>query len=191
MLKLEAATRRYGHALFEIAKSEGKVDVFLKELGEVSTILNTNVEIREFLMHPAIPYGDKKKVIKEIFRGRVDSEIIRLVTILLEHDRMDQLRTVYYDYKYLTYKERGKKIAYATTAVEMTEEEREAIRKKLSEKYNKEIEVQNILDPEVIGGVYLRLGDKIMDGTIRGKLQDMKSMLLAKAGEVQDGNKAR
>lgn len=190
MLRLEAATRRYGYALFEIAKSENKVDIFLKELGDVSNILGTNVEVREFLAHPSIPYGDKKKVIKEILRGKVDQEITRLVTTLLEHDRMEQLRTVYYDYKYLVYKERGMKIAYATTAVKMTDEEVNFIRKKLSEKYKKEIEVQNILDPDVIGGVYLRLGDRVIDGTIRGKLQDMKRMLLAKAGEDKHGNKA-
>lgn len=189
MLKLEAATRRYGHALFEIAESEGKVDIFLKELGEVSNILNNSSELRGFLRHPNIPYGDKKRVIKEIFKDKIDSEIIRLVTTLLEHDRVEQIRTVYYDYKYLVYKERGIKIAYATTAIKMTVEEIEAIREKLGDRYNKEIEIQNIVDPEVIGGVYLRLGDKVIDGTIRGKLQDMKKMLLAKVGETQYDNK--
>lgn len=190
MLKLEAATRRYGHALFEIAKSEGKEDIFLQELGEVSNILNNNLELREFLIHPSIPYGDKKKVIKQIFKDRVDPEITRLVTTLLEHDRVEQIRRVYYDYKYLVYKERGMKIAYATTAVEMTEKEIEEIKKRLSNKYKKEIEVQNIVDPEVIGGVYLRLGGKVIDGTIRGKLQDMKKMLLTKVGETQYDDKA-
>lgn len=189
MIKLEVATRRYGHALFEIAKSENKVDIFLQELGEVSNILSSSVELKEFLIHPSIPNGDKRRVIKEILRGKVDSEIIRLVTTLLEHDRVEQLRTVYYDYKYLVYKERGMKIAYATTAVKMTNEEIETIGQKLSEKYKKDIEVQNILDPNVIGGVYLRLGDRVIDGTIRGKLQDMKRMLLAKVGEAQYGNK--
>lgn len=190
MLKLEAATRRYGHALFEIAKSEGKVDKFLQELGEVSGILNNNIELKEFLRHPSIPYGDKKKVIKQIFMGKVDMEITRLITTLLEHDRVEQIRTVYYDYKYLVYKERGMKIAYATTAVKMTEKEIEVIKRKLSSKYKKEIEVQNIVDPEVIGGVYLRLGDRVIDGSIRGKLQDMKKMLLAKVGETQNDDKA-
>lgn len=190
MIKPEAATRRYGMALFEIAKSENKIDIFLQELGDVSNIFNSNMELRGFLIHPSIPDGDKKKVIKEILRGRVDSEIIRFVTTLLEHDRMEQIRRVYYDYKYLVYKERGMKIAYATTAVEMTNEEVDAIRKKLSKKYNREIEVQNIIDTKVIGGVYLRLGDKVIDGTIRGKLEDLKRMLLAKVGEAQYANKA-
>jgi F-type H+-transporting ATPase subunit delta len=82
------------------------------------------------------------------------------------------------------------KIAYATTAVKMTNEEIKTIGQKLSDKYNKEIEVQNIIDPEVIGGVYLRLGDRVIDGTIRGKLKDMKKMLLAKVGDTQYVNKA-
>lgn len=190
MLRLEAATRRYGHALFEIARSENKVDIFLQELGEVSNILNNSAELKEFLRHPNIPFGDKKKVIKQVFKDKIDPEITRLVSILLEHDRVEQIRTVYYDYKYLVYKERGMKIAYATTAVKMTNEEIETIRKKLSYKYNKEIEVQNIVDPDVIGGVYLRLGDRVIDGTIRGKLKDMKKMLLAKVGDTQYVNKA-
>lgn len=189
MLKLEAATRRYGYALFEIAKSEGKVDIFLQELGEVSNILGSSVELKEFLRHPSITNGDKKKVIKQIFKDKVDIEITRLVTTLLEHDRVEQIRRVYYDYKYLVYKERGMKIAYVTTAVKMTEKEVEGIKKKLSNKYKKGIEVQNIVDPEVIGGVYLKLGDKVIDGTIRGKLQDMKKTLLAKVGETRYDHK--
>lgn len=191
MLRLEVATRRYGQALFEIGKSENKVDIFLKELGDISSIINGSIELKEFLKHPSIPYGDKKRVLMEIFKDRVDPEITRLVTTLLQHDRIEQIRTVYYDYKYLVYKERGIKIAYATTAVKMTEEEIEIIRKRLSDKYKKEIEVQNIVDPNVIGGVYLRLGDRVIDGTIRGKLQDMKKMLLAKVGETQYEYKAR
>lgn len=184
MRKVEAVTRRYGHALYQLAKSEDKVDLILEELRDVSNILNTNEEIKEFLRHPGIGDLEKKKVLKNIFKGKVDPDIDKLISILIDHDRLEQIRTVYYDYKYLVYKGKGIKIAYVTTAVEMTEEEIEMLKSRLCKKYCKGMEIQNIVDPEILGGVYLRVGDKVIDGTVRGKLQDMRKKLLSKGGEI-------
>jgi F-type H+-transporting ATPase subunit delta len=184
MQRVEAVTRRYGHALYEIAKAEGKIDLLLDQLRDVSNILTTNEEIKEFLKHPGIADYEKKKVLKSIFKDKVDPDIDKLISILIDHERLGRIRTIYYDYKYLVYKGKGIKIAYVTTAVKMTEEESERLREKLSDNYSKKIEIQNIVDPDILGGVYLRVGDKVIDGTIRGRLQDMRKKLLVKGGEV-------
>lgn len=185
MQKHEVASRRYGHALFDIAKAEGKIDIFLNELGEVSQILINNEDLSLFLEHPNITGEEKKKVINNVFKDKIDDEIIKLIFLLIDHDRAEEIRVVYYDYKYLVYKERGMKIAYVTTAVEMTDEEMESLRKKLCERYESEVEVQNIVKKDVIGGVYLKVGDNVIDGTVKGRLESMKKSLLRENGEVR------
>ncbi|TDT62391.1 F0F1 ATP synthase subunit delta [Fonticella tunisiensis] len=178
MQKYEVASRRYGHALFDVAKANDKIDLFLDELRNVSNILINNDELKLFLEHPSITNDEKKRVLQNIFKGKVDDEIIKLMFLLIDHDRINEIRTVYYDYKYLVYKEKGIKIAYVTTAVKMNDEEMSLLKTRLREKYSCDIEVQNIVDPEVIGGVFLKIGDRIIDGTIRGNLENMRKSLL-------------
>ncbi len=178
MRKDDIASRRYARALFQVAKSLNRTEGFLEEFRELSKIMLENRELRDFLDYPNITNSEKKNVIQEIFKGRVDQEIIQLIYILLEHNRLERIRAIYYDYKYLVYKDKHMKIAYATTAVKMKDEEMDMLKNKLSQKYNCDIEVQNIVDPGVIGGVYLRVGDRIIDGTIKGKFDDIKERLL-------------
>lgn len=178
MRKDDIASRRYARALFQVAKSLNRTEGFLEEFRELSKIMLENRELRDFLDYPNITNSEKKNVIQEIFKGRVDQEIIQLIYILLEHNRLERIRAIYYDYKYLVYKDKHMKIAYATTAVKMKAEEMDMLKNKLSQKYNCDIEVQNIVDPGVIGGVYLRVGDRIIDGTIKGKFDDIKERLL-------------
>jgi F-type H+-transporting ATPase subunit delta len=185
MSRHEIASRRYGSALFEVAKASDKVDLFLEELGEVSTKIINNDDLNVFLNHPNITGEEKKKVIVNVFKNKVEDQIIQLIFLLIDHSRISEIRIVYYDYKYLVYKERGIRIAYVTTAVEMTKEEIELLRNKLHAKYESDIEVQNIVNKHIIGGVYLKIGDKVIDGTVRGSLDGMKRLLMNNYSEVK------
>lgn len=185
MQKHEVATRRYGHALFDVAKTLDKIDIYLDDLRDVSNIITGNEELNLFLNHPNITAEEKKKVVENIFKEKIDDEIIKLVFLLIEHDRIGEIRVVYYDYKYLVYKERGLKIAYVTTAVEMSAQEIEALKKNLCLRYSCDVEVQNIVDRNIIGGVYLKIGDRVIDGSVRGKLEEMRRNLLDKYSEVK------
>lgn len=190
MLREDITSRRYAMALFEVAKSLKRVDSFLNEFRELKRISAEDKKLYEFLHHPSISSVEKKRVIKDIFKEKVHPELIQLIYLLLEHNKIDMIRGVYYDYKYLVYKEKHKKIAYVTTAVEMNREETEALKKKLSKSLSCNIEVQNIINPDVLGGVYLRIGDRIIDGSIRGLLEDMKKNLLKESGILNE-NKTR
>lgn len=178
MFKENITSRRYAFALFEVAKSIDGVDSFLKEFREISRICMRDNKLYKFLHHPSISNIEKKKVIKEIFNEKIHPELIQLIYLLLENNKIDMIRGVYYDYKYLVYKDKHKKIAYAVTAVEMNKDETDALKNKLSVSLSSDIEVQNIINPDVLGGVYLRIGDKIIDGSIFGMLEEMKKNLL-------------
>lgn len=181
----ESAARRYSVALFEVGKEENKIDSFLHQIKDVAITLSDYKELMELLTHPNIELREKKDVISEIFTDKIDEEIFKLVFLLIDHSRIEDIKLIYEDYKSLVYSYKGIKTAYVTTAVEMTHDEIEALRAKLSIKYNSKIEIENNIDQTIIGGVYLKVEDDVIDGTVRGNLEKMRKEIMKHSNEVR------
>jgi F-type H+-transporting ATPase subunit delta len=181
----ENAARRYSVALFEAGKEENKIESFFEQIKDIAMALSDYKELMEILTHPNIDTKEKKNVLLEIFKGRADEEVIKLVYLLIDHDRIKEIKLVYEDYKELVYEYKGIKTAYVTTAVKMTDEEIESLKNKLSTKYNSKIEVENTIDESVIGGVYLKVGDEVIDGTVKGNLDKMRREIMKQGSEVR------
>lgn len=178
------ASQRYSSALFELGKKQNKIELFLNQLKDISWILSHNAELFEFINHPDIGIHEKNKVLKNVFGDRVEDELVELMFLLNEHGRLNEINSVYDSYEKLVLKYKGIKVAHVTTAVKMTDDEIEALKNKLSMKYNSKIIIKNKLDKEIIGGVYIRIEDEVIDGTIRGRLDMIKKHLMQEDGEV-------
>ena len=173
----QISAARYGKALFEEGAQNGKTQIFLEQLNDVSQIISQNEKLMEILTHPAIRSEEKRKIVSDIFENKVEQEILKLLWLLIEHGRMNEIRTIYGEYKKFVYEYKGIKIAFVKTAVPMTEDEKNLLREKLSKKYNNEIEIDQQIDPSIIGGVFLKVDDEVVDGTVRGRLESMKKEL--------------
>ena len=172
----ETAALRYSHALFESGKELNKIDAFLQEMKDVAKIFRSHNELFELFNHPNIRNEEKKNVIDVVFKS-MDKEVINLIMLLIEHKRIQEIDIVYEDFKKAVYEHKGIKIAYAITAIPMDPDEIDNLREKLSQKYASKFEVENILEPEVLGGVYLKIGDEVIDGCVRGQLERMRKEL--------------
>jgi F-type H+-transporting ATPase subunit delta len=181
----EIAARRYSVALFEAGKEQNRIDAYLEQIKGVSEALLEHKDFMKLLTHPNIDKKEKKNIIQETFKDRVEEEVIKLLFLLIDHERINEIKHVYEDYKLLVYEYKGIKVAYVTTAVKMTDEEMIALREKLDKKYNVHTIIENTVDPSVIGGVYLRIGDEVIDGTIRGSLEKMRKDILKQGSEVR------
>jgi F-type H+-transporting ATPase subunit delta len=107
----------------------------------------------------------------------MDREVINLIMLLIDHGRIHEIGIVYEGLRNTVYDHKGIKIANAYTAIPMDGSEIEALREKLSQKYNSKFEVDNIVDEAVLGGVYLKIGDEVIDGSVRGQLERMRKEL--------------
>ena len=174
----EVAARRYSVALFEAGREQGKIDTYFEQIKDVAAVLSDHKDLMELLTHPNIEKKDKKRVVGDIFKDKIDEEIIKLISLLIDHERIKEIKLVYEDYKSLVYEFRGIEVAYVTTAVKMLDSEVNAIKEKLSKKYNCTIEVENIIDEKIIGGVYLRIGDEVIDGTVKGTLEKIRKEIM-------------
>ena len=177
MAKLISKT--YGDALFELAVERDKVDVLLEEMEQLKRVLSENEEFGRLMNHPKIIKEEKVQVARNVFEGRVSEELLGFLTIVISKDRYRDIDTIidYFIAEVKRYKGIG--IATVTTAVPLREEQRREIERKLLDTTQyKEMEMHYREDAALIGGMVIRIGDRVVDSSIRTKLSEMQKELL-------------
>jgi F-type H+-transporting ATPase subunit delta len=101
------------------------------------------------------------------------------VGTLLEAGHIDQLDAILVEFGRLSHRQPERRVAKVTSAVPLTADEQETMRAKLTERFGANLEFQFDVDPDLIGGVYLRVGDQVIDGTVAGKLAALRTSLAA------------
>ena len=176
MAKLVAKT--YGDALFTLALEENKTDVLYAEVESLQDILKDNPELKALMNHPKITRDEKLKIVEDVFKGRLDDELTGFLVLLLKKDRYSELDAIleYFTAKVKEYKGIG--VAYVTSAVELKDSQKDEIKNKLlSTTDYRQMEMHYVVDKDVIGGVVIRLGDKVVDSSIRTRLENIKKEL--------------
>ena len=177
MAKLISKT--YGEALFELAVEEEKTDVMLEEIEGMKNVFLDNPEYLKFLNHPRISGEEKVKTTEEIFAGRIDKQLIGFLSIIITKGRCENLMEIldYFLDRVKGFKGIG--VAYITTPFELKEEKKEAICKKLLATTSyKEMEMHYEVNPELLGGMQIRIGDRVVDSSIQTKLNRLQRDLL-------------
>ena len=177
MAKLISKT--YGDALFELAVEEGKVDVLLEETRQLQKVLSENIEFGRLMNHPKIIKEEKIQVAKNVFEGRISDELLGLLTIVIAKDRYKDIDTILDYFIGEVKKYQGIGIATVTTAVPLKEAQCKKIEQKLLDttEYT-EMEMHYNLDASLIGGMTIRIGDRVVDCSIKTKLNELQKELL-------------
>ena len=177
MAKLVSKT--YGEALFEIAVEENKTQILMEEAISVQELLKQNPDFNKLMLHPGIPKQEKVQVMRNIFKGRVSDELTGFFEIIITKERYGELEAIF---KYFIdkVKEADKiGVAYVTTAVELTEGQKSSVRSRLLQTSSYQtMEIQYDVDPALIGGMVIRINDRVVDSSIRTKLNDLTKQLL-------------
>ena len=185
MAKLVSKT--YGDALFEVALEQGKLDEYWEETRMVKTALEENPQIFKLMTHPKIAKEEKIKIIEDIFAGKVSGELVGLLRMIVDKDRFDEADAVLSYFIDSVKKHKNIGTAYVTSAAELSDPQKAAVEKRLLETtgYVK-FEMHYAVDSELIGGMIIRIGDRVADSSVRTKLYDLTrelSKIQLKAGE--------
>ena len=177
MAKLVSKT--YGEALFAIAMEENKGSLYLEEVEGIRTILKENPDFDKMMLHPAIPKQEKLSLVEQAFAGRVSDEITGFMKLVVQKERYDRLQEIF-QYFIDRIKEVQKiGIAHVTTAIELSDRQKEQVRSRLLETTDfRSMEMHYQVDPRIIGGMIVRIGDRVVDSSIRSKLDDLTRQLL-------------
>jgi F-type H+-transporting ATPase subunit delta len=173
----EAVTTRYARALFEVAKERSRIDEIEEDLQSVVEAFSDD-KIRRVLMNPRLDTQEKKALI-DSFAHEVTSEVANFLKVLIDRHREDELAEIAEEYTAISDEARGIVEATVTTAVRMSEAERRLIKEQLGKSLNKEVRIEERVDRDVLGGVLVRVGNRVYDGTVAGKLSRFKQHLMS------------
>jgi F-type H+-transporting ATPase subunit delta len=176
MLK-SRAVERYAKALFDLAVEECQVDQFGQELTEIRTILADYPDLERLLYHPQVQGSDKKEMMSRIFAGQVSPMVLNFMLLIIDKGRIDLLKAMGEYYHQLAREAKGIIEVQVETAFELASEDRAKLAAKLKQMTGKEVEMKEMVNRTLIGGIRVRIGDKVIDGSIQRHLERMKETL--------------
>lgn len=169
----------YSEALFEAAIEEEKTDIFLKEVQDILVILEQNPELDKLMKHPQIPKREKELVLDKVFQNRTSKELTGFMKLLINKERYDELPQIFKDLIDRMKEEKKIGAAFVTTAVALSAEKKKAVEKRLLQTTDyKFLEMHYEVDETIIGGIIIRMKERVVDSSVRTKLEDMKKQLL-------------
>ncbi len=168
----------YGDALFQLAVEENKVDELFSEITAMKEIFEENEELLKLLTNPRIDKEEKMTVVENIFSGRASKDLVGFLKVIITKDRQRYVIGIldYFIAAAKEYKKIG--VVYVTTAIPLDDMGRQKVVHKLLEttKYE-ELEMNYTVDKEIIGGMIIRIGDRVVDSTVRTKISKMSKQL--------------
>ncbi|MCR4928651.1 MAG: F0F1 ATP synthase subunit delta [Lachnospiraceae bacterium] len=170
----KSAITTYGEALFQIAVESSSCLPMLEEVTELKKILSDNPELGSVMLNPRFSKEEHSEIISNVFKGRIDDKLFSFLELLVNKGRYNYLEEIL-DYFVSRVKEHlriGQ--ASVTSAIEIDEEMKKRIKEKLlSTTDYKEIEIEYITDPSLIGGMVIRIKDRIVDNSVRTKIENI------------------
>lgn len=178
MAKLVSKT--YAQALFELAVEEDKTSAFLEEASGLLEVIRTNAEFGQFMNHPKIQKEDKLEVVQNVFRDKISREMLGFLVTIIEKDRYMEIEAILEDFVASVKEYNNIGTAYVTTAIAINDQEKQDIESRLlaTTRY-KTIECIYDVDKSLIGGMVIKMGDRVVDSSIRTKLDKLQRELLA------------
>lgn len=186
------ASKVYGEALFQIAVEEGRIDEMMEEIGTVRKALEENRELSVLMDYPKIIREEKVHLMESCFQGQVSDDVTGFLTVVVSKGRFKEIPAIF-DYLTMRMKE-YKKIGVVTvkSAAELRREQKERIREKLMATTDyKSLEIDWQVDESLIGGLVIRIGDRVVDSSLKYKLEQLTSRLLKiSLDEGKEGERA-
>ena len=177
MARRDTAARRYAEAAFEIGRAEGTLDRWEADLLRLRDALQ-QPELRALAEHPAVPFSDKERVLRRAVTG-VSQEAINLVLLMVRRGRPRAVPRMTEHFANLLRRERGVSLAEVRTALPLDDSQRDAVTARLQELTGDEIEINEVVDESLIGGITVRIGDRLYDASVRSRLERLRARLTA------------
>ena len=172
-----AAAKRYAKAVFDVAEEDAEIDAWRSRLDRLRAVLGDR-EVAGVLSNPSIAADERMKLVGDM-PGILDREATNLAKLLIESNRVREIAGVAEEFERLADEAAGRVRAVATTAIELVAADRERVAGELSKQLGKEVRLEVVVDPRVLGGMKLQYGDRVVDATVAARLQQLRRRLAA------------
>jgi F-type H+-transporting ATPase subunit delta len=176
----DSAARRYAEAAFEVATRDDDVARWRAELDASATRLGDELAMTA-LSNPAIPIDQRAAAVTGLLEGTASQPVQNLVQLLLRRGRIEALPRVAAEFRRLDDRRQGVTHANVTSAAPLSADETRAITQRLEQSTGDRIELDATVDPTLLGGLVVRVGDRLIDGSVRGRLERLRNQLTSGA----------
>jgi F-type H+-transporting ATPase subunit delta len=175
------SARRFAEAAFELAAASDSHDAWARDLELASRLLGDE-RVSRVLDNPSIPLREREDLVARLMDRRVAQPVANLVRLLARRGRTESLPAISREFQRLLNEERGIVEAVVTSAKPLAADDRDAVRKKVEAMTGEKVELQDEVDESLIGGLTVRIGDRLLDASIRGRLERLRQQLIASEG---------
>jgi F-type H+-transporting ATPase subunit delta len=176
----ETVARRYAAAIFQLAGEQRAVDAVGKDLHVISDAVYEDDTTKRFFLSPVIEREEKERVLTVAFEGKAHDVALHTLLLLVRKRREALLREIVQQYDVLQMRARGAEPLTVTSAKQLSPEDLNVLVSRLEKIYGKTFDVTQNVDPSLIGGVRIMMGDRRIDGSVEGRLEELSRTLFAK-----------
>jgi F-type H+-transporting ATPase subunit delta len=170
---MEEIARVYAKSLFEVASEKGSLDVVREQLGQFSEALADNPELSTFFFSPYFSTAEKKEGLEKAVTG-ADPTVLNILELMLENHRMPAIHRLRREYDRLWDQENKLLPVDITSAVALDEDVVKRLGDQIGEQTGRKVQLNAHVDPDVLGGIILRVGNQILDASIRNRLDQLR-----------------
>lgn len=169
---------RYAEALLGAIEDGARLDGICDELQAIAALVDENARLKAFLEGPNISEAQKRALIEKTFGGRVEPVTLDFLRLLLDKYRIDHLAEISDEFNRMVEERRNQLRVHVTTAIELTADMQDRLKRALDAATDKDCLIQPRVDKRVIGGVVAVMGDRVIDGSLRSSLTELRKQLL-------------
>ncbi len=178
MARRVTAARRYAEAALQTGRAEGTLDVWERDLAALGEAIRHPI-LRRLMEHPAVPFADKERVLRSVVGSTVAPQPLNLVLLMIRRGRPGGIEPMLARFSELLRRERGISLAEVRTALPLDSEQRAAVAARLGKLTGERVEMDETVDPGMLGGIAVRIGDKLYDASVRSRLERLRARLTA------------
>ncbi|HEX7430973.1 MAG TPA: ATP synthase F1 subunit delta [Candidatus Limnocylindrales bacterium] len=171
------AGRRYAEAAFELAVRDDKVDAWQRDLALAAEMARDERVVR-VVDNPAVSFGERRKVVEQLLGKHVSPQALNLALLLAKRGRFGVLPSVSSEYDAKVRQTRGIVAATVTTPEPLSATRLAAVRARVEQLAGAKVELATEIDPALIGGLTIKIGDRLIDASVRGRLERLRGRLI-------------
>jgi F-type H+-transporting ATPase subunit delta len=167
-------TSAYARAMFDVARAEGDLARIGDELFRFARALEGSDELREALTDPHLPASKRQQIVEDLLGGKADPSTIALVGMAVGTGRARELPAIIDSLVAMSAAQANRAVAEVRSAIDLTDDQRTRLAAAIESATGKQVEVKVVVDPTILGGIVTTVGDTVLDGSVRTRLERLK-----------------
>ena len=184
-MQADLVAERYARALFLVVERRGLIFEALEDLKRLRTLIHADPRLGPYFRSPLVPLARKRALLRSELAGRAQTPVVSFVDLLLRKKRLPLFPAAVDEFEKHVRRWQGLQEAEAVSAVPLTDEERKRLHARLEELTGLTLELRARVDPDLVGGLYVRIGDRVMDRSVRGLLRSLRDRLFEVSLQTQ------